>query len=186
MRVYCIVGRYIKRLLLATLLHWYVLVIVRSQTFLVLVLRNLSSAPLSTLIVVSLLRTTRIFILYPRVLTCIRGMTSQNSSYCGDDLPVGHSYNIIYAYIYAYYTAISCTRYYYIIYKMLYAPFNGRAGSVYTSMAKSGGNRPGNFNETETIVVVVALFIRIRTTILVVCVYRECKRYSEREGREGE
>jgi len=53
---------------------------------------------------------------------------------------------------------------------MLYAPFNGRAGSEYTSLAKSGGNRPGNFNETETIVVVVALFIRIRTTILVVCV----------------
>lgn len=52
------------------------------------------------------------------------------------------------------------------------APFNGRAGSaqyLYAPMAESGGNRPGNFNETETIVVgVVVLFVYIRTTTLVV------------------
>lgn len=53
MRAYILYSRYIKRLLLA--LHYYtgtaVLVVVRSQTFLLLVLRNLSSAPLSTLLI---------------------------------------------------------------------------------------------------------------------------------------
>jgi len=54
-----------------------------------------------------------------------------------------------------------------------------------TSMAESGGNRPGNFNETETIVGVVVLFIRIRTTILVVCVCVYCERKMDRVS-EGE
>lgn len=149
MRAYILYSRYIKRLLLA--LHYYtgtaVLVVVRSQTFLLLVLRNLSSAPLSTmLIVVSLLRTTRILIiLYQRVLTCLRGMTSQNSSY-GDHLPVGHSCNIIYAYIRVLYCNIMYTILLYYLQNAMYAPFNdGRAGSAYTLRWRSRRQSAGEF-----------------------------------------
>lgn len=56
----------------------------------------------------------------------------------------------------------------------------GRALLIHSD-GEVGGNRPGNFNETETIVVVVALFIRIRTTILVVCVCIESVRGIVRE-----